>query len=55
MKHFIIACFATVALMSLSACTTSNDGQPVASYQLDAGPMPNPPGPPIIADPHGPF
>jgi hypothetical protein len=28
MKNFILACLAAAALMSLTACTTPNDGQP---------------------------
>jgi hypothetical protein len=32
MKNFILACLAAAALMSLTACTTPNDGQPKAFY-----------------------
>jgi hypothetical protein len=51
MKYFLIACFAAAALVSLSACTTSNDGRLPSNFHPDPASGPDTSGVPIVFDP----
>jgi hypothetical protein len=50
MKRLIFACLAAAGLVSLSACTTSNDGRAPSNFHPDPASGPDTSSVPIVFD-----